>query len=84
MDQFTRRTGVHCGAITGADLCRMFNAAVHGAGCSATSQYGHDPLFQAHRWMANLRILEIDEIKTVPGVPLSHHCSDLVLLPDAA
>jgi putative transposase len=32
----------------------------------------HDPLFGAHRWMANLRVLEIDEIKTVPHVPLSH------------
>jgi putative transposase len=28
--------------------------------------------FEAHRWMANLRILEIDEIKTVPRVPWSH------------
>jgi putative transposase len=32
----------------------------------------HDPLFKAHQWMANLRILEIDEIKTVAHVPLSH------------
>src|SRR5262245_34046769 len=32
----------------------------------------HDPLFEAHRWTANLRILEIDEVKTVPHVPLSH------------
>ena len=32
----------------------------------------HDPLFEAHRWTANLRLLEIDEIKTVPHVPLSH------------
>ena len=32
----------------------------------------HDPLFEFHRWKANLRILEIDEIKTVPHVPLSH------------
>src|SRR5262245_13681758 len=32
----------------------------------------HDPLFEAHRWRANLRILEIDELKTVPHVPLSH------------
>jgi putative transposase len=31
-----------------------------------------DPPFEAHRWTANLRILEIDEIKTVPQVPLSH------------
>jgi putative transposase len=29
-------------------------------------------VFEAHRWAANLRILEIDEIKTVPHVPLSH------------
>jgi hypothetical protein len=26
----------------------------------------------AHRWTANLRILEIDERKTVPHVPMSH------------
>jgi transposase InsO family protein len=32
----------------------------------------HDPLFQFHRWRANLRILEVSEIKTVPHVPLSH------------
>ena len=31
-----------------------------------------DPLFEAHRWTANLRILEIDEIKTMPDVPRSH------------
>ena len=29
-------------------------------------------MFEAHRWKANLRLLEIDEIKTVPHVPLSH------------
>ncbi len=32
----------------------------------------HVPLFTFHRWHANLRILEIDEIKTVPHVPVSH------------
>jgi transposase InsO family protein len=35
MDQFTRRLvgfGVHCGAVTGADVCRMFNAAIYGQG----------------------------------------------------
>ena len=30
----------------------------------------HDPLFEAQRWTANLRILEIDAITTVPHVPL--------------
>jgi putative transposase len=75
MDQFTRRlvgVGVHRGAVTGADLCRMFNAAIHGRGAPRHLSTDHDPLFEAHRWRANLRILEIDEIKTVPHVPLSH------------
>ena len=75
MDQFTRRLvgiGVHRGAVTGADLCCMFNAAIHGRGTPRHLSTDHDPLFEAHRWTANLRILEIDEIKTVPDVPLSH------------
>ena len=75
MDQFTRRLvgiGVHRGAVTGAALCSMFNAAVHGQGPPRHLSTDHDPLFEAHRWKANLRILAIDEIKTVPHVPLSH------------
>ena len=31
-----------------------------------------DPLFRFHRWLANLRVLEIEEIKSVPYVPTSH------------
>src|SRR5262245_12593228 len=75
MDQFTRRLvgiGVHGGAVTGADVCRMFNAAIHGQGTPRYLSTDHDPLFDAHRWLANLRILEIDELETVPYVPLSH------------
>ena len=75
MDQFTRRLvgiGVHGGALTGADLCRMFNTAIHGQGAPRHLSTDHDPLFEAHRWTANLRILDIDEIKTVPYVPVSH------------
>ena len=75
MDQFTRRlvgVGVHRGPVNGADLCRMFNVAMHGRGAPRHLSTDHDPLFEAHRWTANLRILEIDEIKTVPHVPRSH------------
>jgi putative transposase len=75
MDQFTRRLvgiGVHRGVVTGADLCRLFNAAIHDRVTPRHLSTDHDPLFEAHRWTANLRILEIDEIKTVPHVPLSH------------
>ncbi len=32
----------------------------------------HDPLFQFHRWKANLRILEIEKIKSIPFTPISH------------
>jgi transposase InsO family protein len=32
----------------------------------------NDPLFLFSRWQANLRILEIEEIKSVPGNPVSH------------
>jgi hypothetical protein len=29
-------------------------------------------LFLYHRWQANLRILETDEVKSVPDTPISH------------
>ena len=32
----------------------------------------NDPLFQYHQWQANLRILEIEPIKSIPPVPVSH------------
>ena len=44
-------------------------------GQSATPTYlssDNDPLLEFRRWKANLRILEITELKTVPYVPLSH------------
>jgi transposase InsO family protein len=50
----------------------MFNAATHGQHTPRHLSTDHDPLFEAHRWKANLRILEVDEVKTVPHVPLSH------------
>ena len=75
MDQFTRRIigfGVQCGDVDGPTLCRLFNEAISGQGKPRYLSTDHDPLFEFHRWKANLRILEIDEIKTVPHVPLSH------------
>jgi transposase InsO family protein len=75
MDQFTRRligVGVHCGPVDGTDVCRMFNAAIHAQNTPRHLSTDHDPLFEAHRWKANLRILEVDDVKTVPHVPLSH------------
>ena len=49
----------------------MFNAAIHAHGIPRHLSTDHDPVYNAHQWMANLRILEIDELKTVPHMPLS-------------
>ena len=75
MDHFTHRlvgVGVHRCPINGSDRCRMCNAAMHGRGAPRHLSTDHDPLFEAHRWTANLRILKIDAIKAVPHVPRSH------------
>ncbi len=75
MDQFTRRIigfGVHAGGVDGIVLCRMFNKAVSSQGVPHYLSSDNDPLFLYHRWQANLRILGIDEIKTVQNTPLSH------------
>jgi putative transposase len=75
MDQFTRSIigfGVHVGDVDGPALCRMFNQAIVGAGLPRHLSSDNDPLFKFQQWKANLRILEIDEIKTVAYVPVSH------------
>ena len=75
MDVFTRRIigfGVERASIDGVSVCRMFNHAIAGQPLPKHISTDHDPLFRFHRWLANLRVLEIDEIKSVPYVPVSH------------
>jgi transposase InsO family protein len=76
MDQFTRRImgfAVQLGPVDGPTLCRMFNEVIAGAPTLPRHlSSDRDPLFEFHRWKANLRILDVKEIKTVPYVPLSH------------
>jgi hypothetical protein len=55
----------------GVAVCRIFNHAVSGQRLPKHLSTDHDPLFRFHRWRANLRVLEIEEIKTVPFVPCS-------------
>ena len=50
----------------------MFNRAIRGAGSPKYISSDNDPLFRFHRWKANLRILEVTEVKTVPYLPISH------------
>ena len=50
----------------------MFNEATSGQGWPQRVSSDNDPLFQYHQWKANLRILDVDEIKSLPHVPMSH------------
>ncbi len=75
MDQFTRRIvgfAVHPGPIDGKTLCRMFSQATMDQCWPTYLSSDNDPLFQYHRWKANLRILEIEEVKSIPYAPMSH------------
>ena len=75
MDQCTRRIvgfGVHRGAVDGVGLCCMFNRAMRGQVPATYLSSDHDRLYECHRWQANLRILDVEEVKTVPYAPVSH------------
>jgi len=83
MDQYSRRIigfGVHVGTVDGVALCRMFNRAIRWQ--LKMPKYlstDNDRLYRFRQWLANLRVLEVTEIKTVPYVPLSQdyasHCT---------
>src|SRR5499433_2579680 len=76
MDQYTRRIigfGIQAGVVNGAQLCRMFKQAIRGV--TTLPKYlssDNDPLYRFHQWEANLRVLTVEQIKTVPYVPLSN------------
>jgi transposase InsO family protein len=75
MDHCTRRIvgfGVQRDVVDGTALCRMFNHATRAHTPPTYLSADHDPLYRFHQWQANLRILDVTEIKTVPYVPLSH------------
>jgi putative transposase len=64
--------GVHRGIVDGVALCRMFRRAIRGHSLPKYRSSDHDPLYRFHQWQANVRVLEVTEIKTVAYVPLSH------------
>jgi putative transposase len=75
MDVFTRRIigfGVESANLDGVAVCRMFNRASTGHSLPKRVSTDHDPLFRFYRWLANLRVREIEEIKSVPYAPVSH------------
>jgi len=75
IDVFTRRIigfGIERASIDGVSVCRMFNHAVAGRPPPKHVSTDYDPLFRFHRWRANLRVREIEEVKSVPYAPVSH------------
>lgn len=74
IDVFTRRIiGFDIGGeyIDGTSVCRMFNQAIAGNQPPTWVSTDHAPLFRFQRWLANLRILEVSDIKSVPYAPMS-------------
>lgn len=75
MDQYTRKIvgfSVNKGSLTGADACRMFHEIAKHNKLPKRLSSDNDAVFQFNRWQANLRILDIEEIKTIPDAPKSH------------
>ena len=50
----------------------MLNSAIANKGLPQRLSSDDDPLFRYHQWQANLRILEVEEIKSIPNSPTSH------------
>ena len=75
MNQFTRRIivfGAQAGDVDGVALCRMFNKAISTMETPKYLSSDYDPLFQYHQWQANLSVLDVDEVKSVPYTTRSH------------
>ena len=75
MDVFTRRLigfAVAPADLDGPDICRMFNRAIAKQIPPKYLSSDNDPLFRFHQWLANLRILEVNETKAIPCTPRSH------------
>jgi len=75
IEQYTRRIigfSVHRGDCDGIAYCGMFNEIISRKGLPKYLSSDNDPLFRFYRWKSNLRILDIEEIKTIPETPISH------------
>jgi hypothetical protein len=57
----------------------MFNDVIAGQPPPKYLSSDNDPLFQFHRWQANLRVLEVEEIKAVPCGQLNDRVPDVHL-----
>ena len=76
MDEYSRKIvgfSIQKEAYTGASVCRMFNDILEGASTFPKRiSTDNNPIFKSNRWLANLRISEIEEIKSLAEIPCSH------------
>ena len=75
MDVWSRRIigcSVNNGTVDGPTMCKMFNQVVARKNTPLYISTDNDPLFLFHRWKANLRIMEVKEVKSIPFTPISH------------
>lgn len=82
MDQFSRKIkgfAVYAGTLDGPTVCWMFGRAISGLNLPKYLSTDHDPLFTYHQWAANLRVLGVEEIKSVPYTPTSHPFSEIII-----
>jgi len=52
------------------------STAIRGQSSPKYLSSDNDPLYWFHQWHANLRVLRVTEVKSVPYVPLSHPLSN--------
>ena len=75
MDHYTWRIvgfGIHAGVVDGSALWCMFNDAIRAHATPKHLSSDNDPLYRFYQWQANLRVLGVTEVKSVPYVPMSH------------
>lgn len=75
MGQYTRRIigfAAHAGPLDGPAVCCLFGRIIRGSPAPTYLSSDNDPLVEFQQWKANLRILDITEVKTVPYTPVSH------------
>lgn len=75
MDNWSRKIigfAVTPGTVTGESLCEMFNKILSSSKIPKRLAHDHDPLFRFIRWTQNMDILDIEQIWTVPFVPISN------------
>jgi hypothetical protein len=66
MDQYTRRIigfAVHPGTLDGISLHAIFLKIISDRNLPRYLSSDNDPIFELHRWKANLSILDIEEIR---------------------